>query len=339
MEGGSDTINIDTTILLQQGTYRIFARMWDSIDGIVDTEEITFHVHGGPEATTSISISDPAPGSSYPIGHNITVKVSVKMPENRSVEKVELYAGERIIEELFSSPYQNRGWYPTASGNYLIKAKMTMNDGEEIWAEDVPISVGTEVVNPIGIELLSPTADEVFLPSDTLSLKAKPIGGAPGTVSHVKFSVGGEWSEEVTTPGADGIYETDWTGQVPGRHEVLAVASVVNDGDLESDPVYINVSGGIELITPTHGQQFNLSQPIPMKAKLAEGVPVDEVAKIRFIYQGTLIEEIPGNGTDTYEHSWLPGEAGRYEGVRVIAILTDGNMHRSPGIAIRVNEG
>jgi len=299
------------------------------------SEPVYIQVSGG------IDLTSPKHGERFNLSRSIELRAELAegVPVGE-VEQVRFVYATTLIHEMpgNGTGIYEHSWLPGVADRYTdVRVIAYLKDGNRHRSRmGVHIRVNTEEVETV--ELLSPEAEQVFLPSGTLRLRARLIGGIPGAVRHVKFSVGGELTGEAVDEGDD-TYTFNLEGLSPGRNEVFAVATLAAGGEIPSEPVYIQVSGGVELTSPKHGAQFGLSERVELSARLTEEVPVGEVEQIRFVYGSTLIHEMPGTGADTYEHSWLPGVVGRYEDVRVIAHLRDGNRHRSHlGVHIRVNE-
>ncbi|HEY8401846.1 MAG TPA: Ig-like domain-containing protein, partial [Cytophagaceae bacterium] len=120
------------------GTYTIKAKAIDNKDGFDFSNEIIITVKE-PNQLPTVTIISPEDESVFLSPATISIEVNASDPDG-SIEKVVLYNGSVVLQELTTSPYTYI-WTNVGTGTYTITARAYDNDGEYKNSSAVTISV------------------------------------------------------------------------------------------------------------------------------------------------------------------------------------------------------
>ncbi|MFA0964304.1 Ig-like domain-containing protein [Roseivirga sp. BDSF3-8] len=97
-----------------------------------------------PNAGPEVSLSSPADGSQVYLGESFTLSADASDADG-SVVRVDFYAGNEIIGSATSAPY-SLSWSPAMTGNYVLRAVATDNEGATAESVQVQVSVAGKPV-------------------------------------------------------------------------------------------------------------------------------------------------------------------------------------------------
>lgn len=100
----------------------------------------TFRTEGSILGRPSVTINSPSSGSSFPYPSNITINADAT-DDDGTVTSVEFFEGPRSIGIDNSEPYSIT-WNDVTDGTYMLKTKVTDNDGNTYTSPIVTILVG-----------------------------------------------------------------------------------------------------------------------------------------------------------------------------------------------------
>jgi VWFA-related protein len=146
-------------------THRLAAQGLDSRGQLLASDELM--VNAGAQRF-AVHLKEPRPGRTY--RHSLRARVEVEAPEDRGVERVELYLGDQRVATLYQPPFIQPMALPGEAAASYVRAVAYLNDGTS--AED------TELLNAPGaaeemdirlVELYTHVADKSGRPFEGLS--------------------------------------------------------------------------------------------------------------------------------------------------------------------------
>lgn len=215
-----------------------YVRYLGPVDGGGNVSEIEFIGSPAINPPPTISITSPAPNTSFNAPANITI-VANAADANGTVSKVEFFNGTTLLGTDNTSPY-SYAWSNVAAGTYSITAKATDNAGattSHIVSNIIVVANPSPTVN-----ITSPAANTSFNAPATITITAN-AADANGTVSKVEFFNGTTLlGTDITSP-----YSYTWSNVAAGTYSITAKATD-NLGAVASHVVsnitVINPSGG-----------------------------------------------------------------------------------------------
>ncbi len=118
------------------GTYTLKAVAYDNVNDST-TSSISIKVNKAPVT----SITSPIDNSNYGTGSNVVIN-ALATDNDGTISKVEFFQGTSLIGSDVTSPYSFT-WNNVQDGSYLLKTKVTDNDGGVTYSAGVMIIVGT----------------------------------------------------------------------------------------------------------------------------------------------------------------------------------------------------
>ncbi|MBI5768012.1 MAG: PD40 domain-containing protein [Verrucomicrobia bacterium] len=308
------------------GTYVLTARATDNLGNITDSAPVTIVI--GASAAPTVSITNPAAGSSYTVGAALTISADA-VDSDGTITQVAFFvngAPQGAVDTV--SPY-NVPWAPGSPGNYTITAQATDNNGNVTTSTPVTVVIGANA--PPTVALTSPTAGLSY-GLGTQVLIAATASDSDGSVTNVQFLVNSLVVGTVNAPP----YNLSWRPTFAGTFSITAVATdnVGNVTTSAARSVTITASGApaVTFTNPVAGASFGVGTTIPVAATTTGGN--GPVAQVQFFVNGT-----PLGGADTtapYSATWTPGAPGTYS---LLAVATDsaGISSNSPGLSVVIN--
>jgi len=164
---GSTLLGIDTTAPysftwpnVTPGPYTLTAKATDNLGVTTTSTPVTVIVLAAP-APPTISLTSPAAGTEYAIGHSIVLTAQASTP-GRIIDRVEFYAdGARVgtipIPGGFASATTSFTWAGAALGAHALLAKVVATDG--MGASSATVNVA---VSDLAVTLLEPYPGQVY---------------------------------------------------------------------------------------------------------------------------------------------------------------------------------
>jgi hypothetical protein len=188
-----------------------------------------------PNTPPTVSLTTPAPGSSFIAPASIAVSASAGDSDG-SVSKVEFFAGATKIGEATTSPFQVN-WTGVPVGSYSLTARATDNLGATTTSTPVVVSVAAPPNAPPSVTLTQPGANSIYTAPATLSLLAS-ASDTDGSIARVEFYAGTTKIGEATTLP----FQVNWTGVPVGSYSLTARATDNLGATTTSTPVAISVA-------------------------------------------------------------------------------------------------
>lgn len=150
-------------------------------------------------ASAEVSITKPvAPGAAVVVNTTATLKALATPAGSNTITKVEFFEGVNLLGEgALVGGFYELAWMPTATGSYVISAKLTESDASETTSTTIS---NLEVVNSLAY--VSRTAW-----TDTIQAEDYDLGGS---------EYGAFYDKSAVASGAVSGYRTDNTDTKPG---------------------------------------------------------------------------------------------------------------------------
>jgi len=292
----------------------------------------------GPTATPTpmnippvISISEPAPGSTYSAPAEISL-VAVPSDTDGTVAKVEFFAGPVLIGLVDRSPFRLI-WRDVQAGNYRITAIATDNSGATSTSANIDIIVSQPANIPPTISITEPLVGATFDAGGNI-LIAAIAEDTDGRVIEVQFYANTTLLDIITSRRTR--YEYVWRNVTPGNYTLSAVAVDEDGGTTVAVPVNItvnepaNVPPTINLIDPKNGETFTNRTPIGLTA-IANDID-GTVIQVDFFANGVPIGT---SLTSPYTITWTGSITGNYV-LTADATDDDGEKRTSSAVTITI---
>jgi hypothetical protein len=202
------------------GTYAITARATDNSGGVASSAPVQITVTTPANAPPTVSLTQPAAGSIFPLGSQITLNATASDGDG-SVSQVQFLANNVAIGLDAQAPY-TFAWTPASASSYTLVARALDNGGATTDSTTVQITVQAPPPPnvPPTVNLLSPaTATSVQL-GMALSLSAN-ASDSDGSISRVEFLANGAVIGQVLAPP----YALTWTPPAAGIYALSARAT------------------------------------------------------------------------------------------------------------------
>jgi len=119
------------------GTYTLKALAYDNVNDSTTSTLVTIKVNKAPVT----SITSPTSNSNFTTSSNVVID-ALANDNDGTISKVEFFQGTTLIGSDLTSPYSFT-WNNVQDGTYLLKTKVTDNDGGVTYSAGVTIIVGT----------------------------------------------------------------------------------------------------------------------------------------------------------------------------------------------------
>jgi hypothetical protein len=138
----------------------------------------------GANQGPSVSLSQPATGSSYTAGANIPLAANASDPDG-TIAKVEFYANDTLLNTDTTSPY-SATWASVPAGNYVLTARAYDNVGAISESAPVDVTVSANTGPTVVADPVAPSVPEGGGTNVSLRLSQQPTGNV--TVTTAKTS-------------------------------------------------------------------------------------------------------------------------------------------------------
>lgn len=221
------------------GTFALFARAEDEFGKSTLSAAVHVMATNPPSSTSTITLTQPGAGNSFPAGANITLAADVN--GGAPVKTVSFYSGDTLLGSDDTAPY-TFPWNNVPPGHYTLRAKVTGTDNSVASSAAVKITVSNA---PPTVKITAP-ADKAVVggPSD-LAITAAPED-TDGTVANVTFYGDAKKLGTVTASP----YTVNWTNVPPGKHLIVATATD-NWGAMSSTAIMVTVTNPLPTIKIT----------------------------------------------------------------------------------------
>lgn len=149
------------------GNYTLTARATEQRGGTNTSAAVIFTVYEPP----TVRITQPADGSRFALGTNVTLEATVRTAGQR-VSKVEFFDGAARIVTLTNAPYRFN-WTPTEARSHTLTAAATDELGQTASSAPVTIHIFQPESNPPSIAITNSPANFARLKLPSLLLEGK----------------------------------------------------------------------------------------------------------------------------------------------------------------------
>jgi hypothetical protein len=136
----------------------------------------------GANAAPTVSLSQPATGTTYTAGANIPLAATAADSDG-SVSRVEFYAGSTLIATDTSSPY-SATWSSVPAGNYVLVARAFDNAGASTSSSPVDVTVNADTGPSVVASSTAVNVPEGGSATVSLRLSAQPSGSVTVTTAR-----------------------------------------------------------------------------------------------------------------------------------------------------------
>jgi parallel beta-helix repeat protein len=306
----------------------IVLKPYESIILIKDGESVT----APSNESSAVTITSPVNNASFSLSSTVTISATAT-DKDGSVTKVEFYNGTTLLGSDNTSPYSFT-WKNVATGNYLLTAKATDNNGLVTASQDISISVMKS--NAPTVSITNPITNAKYTGRATINMSAT-ASDADGKIKKVEFYNGTTLLKiEYNTP-----YTYTWKNVQAGNYILTAKAydnnglvttsanvlvSVVKQSEVKQSAPVVKIENPINKATYTSPATIN------MNAIASD--PDGKIKKVEF-YNGTTLLKI--EYVDRYTYAWKNVPAGNYT-LTAKAYDNSGNITVSASVLISVKK-
>jgi glycosyl hydrolase family 48/cellulose binding protein with CBM2 domain/Big-like domain-containing protein len=183
--------NVTATNLSYNGTLATGASTQIGFNGAftgTNDNPTSFAINGvsctGANQGPTVSLSQPATGSSYTAGANIPLAANASDPDG-TIAKVEFYANDTLITTDTASPY-SATWSSVPAGNYVLTARAYDNVGAVTESAPVDVTVSANTGPTVIVDPVAPSVPEGGSTNVSLRLSQQPTANV--TVTTAKTS-------------------------------------------------------------------------------------------------------------------------------------------------------
>ena len=284
-------------------------------------------------AQTTVSVSAPTPGATFPALNNIALSATVTPAVGATIVKVEFRrdSGNILIGATSALPPYIMNWGNVPAGNYTISAVAYDTAGNSTYSAPVAINVIQQVAPPVVTWYSPPTTiTQITLPASvTFRVGALP-GDNNATIAKVDFLINGNVVGTATTGP---YYNYTWTPNLARTYLVQARATdSLGRITTKAGAVFLVRVGPttVTLTSPANNQQYTAPAAAPLSATVGGGGAVQSLA---FFQGATLIGQGISQGNNVFTLSWTGVAAGTYS---VTARSTSGNNMVTTSAAVNV---
>jgi len=196
--------------------------------GSVATGNITLNIHG----VGGLTVQTPTNGMVFTVGDSIPVNVTID-PDfpNPPASRVDFYRGGTLFASVSNAPFNAVATNSPAGSNSFYVVAID-NTGTAIQS-----SIVTVFVQSIGVTLLTPAQDTMFMNTNPIGVTA--WGYLPsGAITNIDFYVDGQkFGSDGTVP-----FSSTWSNVTSGSHRLTAIGTSDAGVSYVSQPVNIGVA-------------------------------------------------------------------------------------------------
>jgi len=334
------------------GTFALTAEATDNLAAITTSTAVNVSVNPPPNQAPTVSISNPANGTSTFVGSVVGIVASASDVDG-SVASVTFFANGATITGCVdtSAPF-GCSWTPTTAGTFVISAQAKDNTGATTDSATINITVNNPVVDPANqrptASIVSPANNTSFQTGNAVTIQA--VATDPdGNVIQVAFFANGTLVSgcvDATAP-----YECTYT-PTAGTHFLTVVATdnkgAVSDSVGGAAPVNITVNDPtkppptVSLNVPAASLNVKVGDTVQLQATTTENVAQAASAGSSVVQVIFFANNAPIAGcTDTtapYQCTWTATTVGAHV-LKAQATGDNGAVGTSADVTITVTDG
>ncbi len=247
---------------------------------------------------TGTALLGPTDNTLVPDGSSVVLQATatpVPSGPNAFVQRLEFHVDGELVGTDSTYPYSYI--YKPKSGptTHTIEARAFDNNGNQVSPNGAAMR-SVHMVTPIGtppsVTILNPTNESTVPSGSSINLITDATSSA-GFIKNVDFYLNGvQLSSTQRFP-----FTANWTPQVPGRYEFVAIAFDDKSNAVASAPVVVTATGGfptVSIISPSAG--INIEQgttvPITVRAAGPDG-GIATLKKIELLVDGLVSDSLP----------------------------------------------
>ena len=231
---GIYTINFAADSAGQTLTVKFTAvSIYDAVSGNISLQAATLATNLAPQ----IAITSPTNNATLFATQDVLIQTDASDSDG-NISRVEFFADATSLGEASVAPY-SLTWSNVASGNFVLTATVTDNDGTITASAPVNILISTNL--PPTVSILSPANETEFLAPATILISAS-ASDPNGTISKVEFFEGAnKLGERTNSP-----FDFSWTNVAAGIYTLIAKATDNGGATKTSAPVdvFVTTTGG-----------------------------------------------------------------------------------------------
>jgi hypothetical protein len=288
------------------GKHELTAKANDDEGGRKTSNPVTITVKSINNPPPVVTITSPAPDSSYLSPANFTVRATAT-DNSGIITRVEFYRGNTLLGFDTTSPY-SLSVTNVLAGKHSLTARAYDNFSGSSTSSVVSVTVTNRANSTPSVTLTSPTAGSAFLAPANFNMTATATD-SDGTISKVDFYVGGT----LVGTDTDFPYSTSVSNIAAGKYSLTARATDDKNGKSTSSIVSITVTNAVNskpvvsLTNPAAGSTFTSPATIELSATASD--TDGSVTKVEFFNGSTLIGS---ETTSPYSITWNNVPAGTY---------------------------
>jgi hypothetical protein len=294
------------------GSYALTVVATDSSGNIATAAPVVVLVSSGTPPT--VSITNPAAGSSYSVGTLITVAATAADSDG-TIASVQFLANGTVLTTATTAPF-SYAWTPGSAGTYSLTATATDNSGNITTSAARVITIVPDrapsvvLTSPVGNLTGSVGAPVVFTAT---------AADVDGTIAGVNFFVNGvKVGTSATAP-----FVASWTPSTAGSYTVSAEAADNAGNVTRSNSVSVQINANIpprvSITQPANGSTVRVNSGYSVTAAASD--PDGTIASVQLFANGVAVGAALTAPTSTgYTATWTPQSEGVY---RLTAVATD----------------
>ena len=291
------------------GNYTLTARATDNLGNITDSAVVSVSV--GSSAAPTVSLTNPANGTSFTVGTPLTVAADAADSDG-SIAQVQFFVnGAPLGSADTVSPYSTV-WTANSVGVYALTAQATDNNGNISTSKPITVTIGANAAPTVA--LTSPVAGSYSL--GNLVLVSANANDSDGSIATVQFFANGLAIGTATAAP----YSVSWRPSLAGTFSLTAQATDNVGNVTVTTPVSVTITSSaapvVTITNPVVGTAYGVGNAIPFAATPSGGN--GPIAQVQFFVNGTSLGA--ADTTAPYSATWTPGAPGTYQ---LLAIATD----------------
>jgi hypothetical protein len=179
-----------------------------SFSGTTNNNPTNFAINGvpctGANSAPTVSLTQPATGTSYTAGANIPLAATAADTDG-SVARVEFYAGTTLISTDIAGPF-SATWSNVPAGNYVLVARAYDDDGAFTNSTPVDVTVSPNAGPSVVVEQAAVNVPEGGSATASIRLSQQPTGNVVVTTART----GGDTDLTVGTGASRTFSTTNW---------------------------------------------------------------------------------------------------------------------------------
>ena len=269
-------------------------------------------VSGAAWGQTTVSVTAPASGATFPAGANITLSASVTPAAGTTITKVEFRrdGSNTLIGTATSAPWQIT-WANVPAGLYAVSAVAYDTAPNNTASSAVSVQVGS----PLVVQITTPAAGAVIPVGTNVTITgAATRDGIAVPITSMRFYRNGtELGIKTAAP-----YTWAWNNVTSGSYALEVRAYEANGSYTQSSPIAVTVPALplINMLAPVNNSSLQLPGSITLSATANPGDGNSTIAKVDFLlinFNSAVVGTVTNLGPNsTYSFVWTPTLAGTY---------------------------